>query len=161
MSISNAYAAPKSEVADIVNPDVVDRNKRPLQVTLAAALLVIDAVISLSAYAYSIRTLGAFSEVLRLPYFFLPPLLILIISPTLVALLVSRQGWSRYLLVLLCLASIPDLVPSEARAGSTLEYPLAIAVAWLSLFAQVAALFLSFLPPSSSWYASRRRENAT
>ena len=136
-------------------PPAVNRTPRPAYVTWAVAAIAFEAAGSLAAYVYAVSTIATIPEILSSTRTLLLPLPALLVSSALIVLLLLRKGWSRYCVALLCALTIPDLLPLEQRALSTIEYPLALAVAWPGFALQVLAAALLFSPSATTWFKSK------
>lgn len=140
--------------------DESSRIQRPTVVTIAIAFVIAEFGIATSAMLWTLAALGPLNEAIRQPYFSLPLLMSTVSTVVIVALLATRRGWARYALMVVCLLAAADLLPSAIREQNTLNYQLAIAVAWASFALLVAASALLFTRQASSWYAFVRPTTA-
>ena len=127
--------------------------QKPVAVTIAIAFVIAEFGIATSAMLWALAELGPLDEAFRQPYFSMYLLMSTTTTVIIVVLLAMRRGWARYALMVLCLLAAADLLPGAIREQNTLNYHMAVAVAWASFVLLVAASALLFTRQASSWYA--------
>jgi len=135
------------------------KTRPPPQVVASVALLLLGVLSGLVVWSVSIASLGGPTSVVRAlahPWLAVPLFLELSVGLATTLAILRRWRWARLALLLALLLSLPDLIPSEARASGELLYPLGVWFAWFSVLLYAGALALLYGKSAGRWFQPSR-----
>ncbi len=136
------------------------KQRPPLQV-VAAAILILSATTAVCAvWAVFISAIGggiqSVPEFLAYPWFSVPLALEVFLGIAIAVLVVRGWRLARLAVLVAILLWAPDLLPSDARAGSEPNYPLQLWLAWFAVAMHLSALTLLFSKAATPWFKQHR-----